>query len=350
MSGAEKHIYCLAVELQHRGIEVEVVVPVEGWLPDLLRSANIPTHVRGMRGKKWFSTAAFLAQRARKPNSVIHTHLTRASYLGFAVSSLTRTPIIATVHVATDDVIYRKIATSQRGTLVAVSNFIKSFVAKAGLDERLITVVHNGTSMFEVPKTPKESVLEEFKIAPGTPLIGLVGRVSVEKGHLEMLAAMPEILNACPKTKLLLIGRIQPGFEDSLQVAIKQHALEESVIITGPRDDVPHLLDAIDISVMPSHIEAMPLVAIESMSRAKPVVANNVGGLPEAVIDGDTGILTTLEPSSIAAAIIKLRKNPELATKMGERGREVAMECFSLTKMVDSLVAVYQSALQRRRK
>src|SRR6185436_5666100 len=123
----------------------------------------------------------------------------------------------------------------------------------------------------------------------------------------------------------------------------------DRVIFTGLRSDVPTLLASVNVSVMPSHNEALSNVLLESMAAGAPVVATRVGGTPEALADGVTGLLVPpADPSALAASITRLLDNAELATRLGQAARSLIAERFSVERMVRSTEQLYDDLLARK--
>lgn len=346
-SGAERHSFSLSRQLKRLGHEVEVILPGEGWLPDILRQEGIPVHVSHMKGKGWSGTLALILklQRAKRFN-VIHTHLTRAAYLGYFAGHLQRAPIITSVHIANNDQIYKRLA-RRRNRLVAVSNFVRGMLHGRGISERFIETVYNGTDFQDFEISDRGSVFDEFGIPQDRKIIGLVGRVCPEKGHLEMVRAMREIRSEHPNAHAVFVGRVESSFEEELRHEVHEAGLADHLTLAGIRHDVPRILDAVTLTSMPSHIETFGVAAIEAMARGKAVVASNVGGLPEVVHHGQTGLLIDLRPESLAEAVNYLLSHETERERMGEMGRKMVERKFTNRVMAKRFERVYERALGR---
>lgn len=299
-----------------------------------------------MRRIGFLQTARFLMRAVREVKAdVIHTHLTRSTYLGWIASTLTRVPLVASVHVETHDQVYRRVAT-RSNRLIAVSNFVRGVLCGRGVPDSFIDVVYNGTDFADLVYPPQDGVRDEFGIPADRQLVGLVGRVSREKGHLLAVEAMPRVVEQVPNAHLLFVGRIEPGFRDEVTSQIASKGIADRVTMTGNRGDVARMFDAMAFSILPSRMEACPLVALESMARSRALIASRVGGLTEIVEDGETGLLVDLEPAAFAESIAFMLREEAERRRMGDNARRVIKERYTLTQMVERVEAVYARAVR----
>ena len=140
---------------------------------------------------------------------------------------------------------------------------------------------------------------------PTSPIVGVVGRLELEKGHPTLLEAWPLVLESCPSAYLLIVG--EGSRLDALHEIAREHGVDHHVVFTGRRDDIPAVTAAFDVAVLPSYREAQGLTILEAMALSRPVVASNVGGIPEMIEDGVTGAArAAADPPALAAAIVRL--------------------------------------------
>lgn len=343
-SGAEKHVFQLSERLREHGHEVWVICPRGGWLPKELRESSIPVFESDMKGKGWLRTLGLTARIIREYNvDVVHSHLTRATYFGAIGGMLRRTPAVASVHIANHDQIYKRMARG-RNRLVAVSNYVRGLLHGRGISDRFIDTVYNGTDFIDIAPHPYPHLNEDLGIPDNRDLIGMVGRVCREKGHLEMVEAMTHVAEAHKNSHLVFVGRVEPTFEAELTSRIAEHGLSDRITFTGVRHDVPRLLDSFTFTAMPSHQETFGIAAIEAMARGRAVVASRVGGLPEVVRHEHNGLLVDVEPTQIAGAVGFLLEHAEDRQRMGQFGREIVEEKFTLDRMIAGLEDVYLRA------
>jgi glycosyltransferase involved in cell wall biosynthesis len=287
----------------------------------------------------------FLIKQVRRNKiQVVHTHLTRAAYIGHALGIVTRVPIVTSVHIANNDQIYKRLA-RRRNKLVAVSNFVAGMLHGRGVPDRHIETVYNGTDFLDFAPSSPEEVKAELGIPNSRRLIGLIGKVCEDKGQLEMISAMKEIRSQHAEAHVLFVGRIEETFLPQVKNAIREAKLEDRATLTGVRHDIPRILDSLTLSTLPSKMETFGVAAIEAMARSKAVVATRVGALPEVVRHQQTGLLVDLRPEQIAEAVSYLLEHDEEREEMGRTGRYLVEQKFSLDQMVRRFEAVYRETL-----
>ncbi len=164
------------------------------------------------------------------------------------------------------------------------------------------------------------------------------------KGHASLIDATVQILEKFPNTKVLLVG--DGPRRSQMENKVSALALSDTIIFTGIRQDVREILPLFDLFVLPSLSEGLPVSILEAMAASKPVVATYVGGVPEAVVDGVTGLLVPpRDPTALAQAIVHLLGDPDLRQQMGQAGRERVLEHFSVERMVERTQNLYEQLL-----
>jgi glycosyltransferase involved in cell wall biosynthesis len=323
-----------------------VLTPSPGWLPDILRGERIPVESSRMKGTGYYRTIGRLVRQVRSEQTdIIHTHLTRAAYIGHIVGLLTNVPIVSSVHIANNDQIYRRLA-RRRNRLVAVSNFVAGMLHGKGVPDRYIDTVYNGTDFVDIPPADPDRVKDELGIPRERRLVGLVGKVCPEKGQLELIKAMKDVRSEHPDAHVVFVGLLEETFRNELEEVIQESKLADRVTLTGIRNDIPRLLDSFTLSTLPSRMETFGVAAIEAMARSKAVVATRVGALPEVVRHEQTGLLVDLRPDEIAQAVGYLLANGEEREEMGRRGRYVVEQKFTLAEMACRFETVYRKAIE----
>jgi glycosyltransferase involved in cell wall biosynthesis len=228
--------------------------------------------------------------------------------------------------------------------VIAVSEAARGFLIRAkGYRPDTITVVPNGRDLAAfVPGRAREAARKELGLDRGVPVVGVVGRLEPQKGHVYLLDAWPAVTREFPDARLLLVG--EGSLRTALEAQARARGIAASVLFTGFRDDMPRVLDAIDILCLPSLYEGMPLTAIEASAMARPVVATAVDGTPEVVRDGHTGrLVPPADASALAGALGALLRDPDGARRLGEAGRDWALARFDLDRHVDATARVYRS-------
>jgi glycosyltransferase involved in cell wall biosynthesis len=167
----------------------------------------------------------------------------------------------------------------------------------------------------------------------GAPMLGVVGRLSAEKGHRLLIAAMPEILAQAPKAQLLIVG--SGPLEAKLRAQVASLNLADHVEFLGYMSEVERAFSRMDILIVPSLSDAFPRVALEGMLMELPVVGARTGGIAEIILDGETGLLVPPGDSAALAQACKyLLSRPGVATQMGQRGRERVLSEFHPSQFV----------------
>jgi glycosyltransferase involved in cell wall biosynthesis len=178
----------------------------------------------------------------------------------------------------------------------------------------------------------------------GGPVLGVVGRLSREKGHRFLIAAMPGILAQEPRTQLLIVG-VGP-LEAELRAQVAALALTDRVHFLGYLQDVGSIFARIDILVVPSLSDAFPLVTLEGMMMEVPVVGARTGGIAESIVDGETGLLVRPgDSAALAAACRYLLSHPDVGRQMGRRGRQRVLSDFHPSRFIARHEELYASAL-----
>lgn len=180
-------------------------------------------------------------------------------------------------------------------------------------------------------------------------VIGTIGHFAPLKGYEDLVRAMPEIIRDIPAARFVIVGEaIYPAYSDykhHITELVELLGLSDRVVFAGYRDDLPVVLSGLDIFVLPSWSEGFGRANLEAMAAGLPIVSTNVGGIPEVVVDGESGLLVPpRDPPALAEAIIKLAQDKNLCKKMGEAGRRRA-EQFTIEKMVDGVVEVYDEII-----
>jgi len=273
---------------------------------------------------------------------VFHAHLPwpAACRRGLFAATVARVPaVVATAHLylPVADLLNRAAVRLTRvDRYVAVSEAVAHGLWDLGIDRRRIRVIHNaGAAALDGGK-----VIPERRPPDGRPTIAAVGRLTEQKGYpvlLEALAGLPDV-------SLLVAG--DGPLRPKLEEMVRRLDLADRVEFLGNVDDVTAVLARAHLFVLTSLNEGLPLVVVEAMRAGLPVVATRVGGTPEAVIEGETGLL--VDPGDVTGtrmAISRLLEDLDLAERLGRRGQQVAQAQFSVDGMVNGVVDVYEELL-----
>lgn len=228
---------------------------------------------------------------------------------------------------------------------------VKVWLASIGYDASRITVIPNGidTSAFDAPREPG-LFRAEMGIAPGHSIVGVFSRMTqvagVElKGISHFVESAALIAKERDDVTFVVVG--DGGCRPGLERRTRELGLEKRILFTGFRMDIPQILFEVAVAVSPSTAEALSNSVLESMAAGAPLVATRVGGTPEAVDDGVSGILVPpADPAALAAAIRRLLDDRDLAARLGRAARERVRERFSMERMVASTQRLYVDLLE----
>ena len=223
---------------------------------------------------------------------------------------------------------------------------LRAISSRWGSGGKRLVKIHNGvdTSLFrEAASGPGPSLAE---IPAGCPVVGSVGRLNKVKGHDYLIAAWPRVASAFPEARLLLVGPAWPGDRRRIENAVGACRHGDRIVLLGPRADVPRLLQLMDVVVVPSLTEGFSNAVIEAGAAGRPVVATRVGGNPEAIVEGETGLLVPpRDPEALAEKIIELMGDPSRRERIGAAARERVTRLYSVEQMISGYERLYLSLL-----
>jgi glycosyltransferase involved in cell wall biosynthesis len=229
---------------------------------------------------------------------------------------------------------------------VAASDLIRSILEADGVARDRIEVVHDGVRTTALDKQPVVDAHATFWLPHGAPLVGNVAALAAHKGQRHLVTAAAHVVRELPDTRFLIVG--DGELREPLERQIRDLGLERHVLLTGFRSDVVGIVKSLDVFVMSSVTEGLGSAILEAMACRRPVVATRAGGIPEAVVDGTTGLLVPPQDDrALADAIVCLLKDPALRTRFGEAGRARVLERFSVDRLVAGTTAVYERWLDR---
>jgi len=232
---------------------------------------------------------------------------------------------------------------------------VRDWLIGEGYDASKISVIRNGVDLSRFDTAPPPAQLRrELGLPDDTPLVGVISRLTRLKGLEHFLEAAAMVRSRVPNARFLIAGETSPMDREYLG-ELKQYAercgVAKDVIFTGLRRDVPAVLSSLSVSAMPSLNEALSNVVLESMAAGAPTVATRVGGTPEAIVDGVTGVLVPpADSAALANAIVHLLQDTQLATHLGLAARARIVDHFSVRRMVRSTEELYMELLERKRR
>ncbi len=233
--------------------------------------------------------------------------------------------------------------------VIVVSNAVGEKIKNVeNLDSDKVITIYNGVDLEYFNRSfDKDEVKKRLGLYPNHKVVCMIGNLRPIKGYKYFLQAASSVLNDFKKVQLIIVGE-GPLLEE-LEKLRNELGLHQKVLFLGKRNDIREILSVTDISVLSSLSEGFSNTILESMSMGKPVVATQVGGNPEAVIDGVTGLLVPArDPNGLADAILKLLKDPRLAEQFGVESKKRATEYFSLDRMIANMEGLYEGLLRQK--
>lgn len=355
--GGEQQNLWLAAGLRDLGEESEVVAQPGSPLAERARALGLPVHEVPMRGEWDFGAAGALRRlfEERRPD-LVHMHTSHAHTLGCLAArrprSRTGRPLLA-VSRRVDFSIYRNFLRTSwlkyrflGDRYIAISRAVRDVLVRDGIPGERIEVVWSGVDADRMERAARKDLRGELGLPPGTPLVGDVAAFGWHKAQEVLVEAWPLLLSEVPGAHLVLVGdgECRPGVE---ALARRLGLLGSSVHFLGFRDDVPEVMGSLDLFVMPSVLEGLCTSALDAQAAGVPVVASAVGGLVEAVADGETGLLVPpRDPPALAAAMARILRDPDLRERFSAAGRVHVRERFSVKAMVEGSRSVYGRMLR----
>ncbi len=232
--------------------------------------------------------------------------------------------------------------------VVTVSEYVRRYlVEERGIKNGHVVSIPTGIDLarFNLASAPG-GFREAEHIAPDVPLVGTVAILRRKKGHHVLLEAIPSVLKEVPGALFVFAGN-GPQTEN-IKGGIKELGIERNVRLLGLRKDVETVLKGIDLFVLPTFQEALGTSILEASAMERAVISTRVGGVPEVVKEGVTGLLVEADNAGeLAVAIIRLLKDPALRATMGKKGKQLVEKDFSTIRMVERLHRLYSELAKR---
>ena len=302
---------------------------------------------------RYYKESKVVARQLKQVEAdIVHFQDVKAAYHNSLAAMLARTRIVCQIRSANSQLDVR-----QKLCLWPVHQFI--FVSKESRQSFAMSLPGSKTRVIydavEVPTADNSesnaAVRSELGVPAGCVLVGMVARVAPVKDYFTLADAAVQALARRPETRFLIVGdnslvELNRSHYAEVTARLKELGIADRFIFTGHRDDVPHLIGAMDLCVLCTHREGFPLSILETMAMGKPVVATAVGGIPEIVTNGVTGYLHQHSNSKeLAAAVLQLIENPEEARRMGATAREIVMKSYSRQRFADEIAKTYQDVM-----
>jgi glycosyltransferase involved in cell wall biosynthesis len=322
-----------------------------------IRSLGIPVECLEIGHlRDWNALPRLIDYLKRIGADLVHTQLEFANILGNVSAKLLHLPSVCTIHIMPSLDVKAKSRLHQKLEWFVLNHFCDRVisVAEEARDYHLqissaspaqVVTIYNGIDLSGF--TSQDGALEhtDVRVELGIPadanVLTTVAVLRPPKGIQFMIRALPKVLPVHPNTYYLIVG--DGSHREALVEEARQSGVENQVIFAGMRSDVPRLLTATDVFVLPTLTEALPTVLAEAMAARLPIVASRVGGIPEMISEGQNGSLIDPEDvDGLANACIHLLDAPGLRAAMGAKGRHTVEQKFNIERQVDRLEALYR--------
>jgi glycosyltransferase involved in cell wall biosynthesis len=349
-------LYCLDLcrLLRDKGYLVWLACPAGSRIQEEARQQGLQTIPLSVSGYFHPILLGRLARfiRARRL-SLIHCHQSKdlATVIPSMVLSRCRLPVILTKSVGSyimkRDPLHR-FTYSHVSRVLAISSVIHdNVVSTTPVPPERIQTLHFpvDTRRFDPNRVDAQTVRREYHLDEKIRVVGFVGRFSPGKGHEELLAAAAILKQRYSNVRYLVVGEASYGeesYEREIKALARRSGVEDIIIFTGFRTDIPEIMAAMDLFVFPSHAEAFGMVLIEAMAMRKPIVSTNCDGVLDIVVDGVTGLyIAPGKEEQLAGAIGRLLDDPSLRQEMGNAGRQRAVQLFDRQTHLAQIEQIY---------
>lgn len=352
--GGEVLTLNLASALLKNNIDITLGCNRGSILSKKAEEAGIPVIAFPMRNEIDIFAIIYMVNLIHRDKfDIIHCHTMRDHVLGSLAGKYSgKSVVVRTQHIhfpENPSFMAKLTYTKWTDKIICNSEYIRKNLEESGIDPGLLEVVHNGID-FERFKcnTGKEPIYSDFGLKKGDIIVGSVGSLFKTKGHEYLVRAFSGVLEKYPESKLIIVG---DGPERvNLELISEELGIKEQVIFTGFREDVPEIIRSFNVMVVPSiWEEPFGLVNVEAMYSGVPLVATDVGGIPEIVKNDFSGIL--VEPESeeaIKQAIFQIIGNKEYGSKILENAKKDVILRFSIDNTSKEVINIYQGLLAEK--
>jgi glycosyltransferase involved in cell wall biosynthesis len=360
IGGAEVALLNVLTYLDRDTYTPIALVP-EGDLMDALCQLNVPcVHIPILDGLNRYTLPYFIknlprlaSHLSRENPDLIHANTNFVSEYSGILSFWMKIPAIGHIRDIEQFGRMGRWMIRQNTKVIAISEAVKRYLLGERIPEHQIVRVYDGVDLGQYqPHQPIPSCVKEAREdLKNSVIVGLIGQIGERKGHLYLLEAARTLVQAHPNVRFWIVGK-EPAhskerYTERLYQYVERNHLEQYVTFWGFRTDIPKILAQLDILVLPSLQEPFGKIVIEAMAMEKPVVASKVGGVPEIVVDGKTGLLIPPGDSdAIRQALESLISDQETRKEMGVEGRKRVEQMFTLEKHVHKIQQLYEAILK----
>lgn len=278
---------------------------------------------------------------------LLHTHGYKADIYGYLAARSERKPVVATCHNWVGGTaalgIYNRLdrwVLKRFNAIAAVSETVREQLVQSGIPANRVKLIDNG---IDVEAFARPQLITESRMA-GEKVIGMVARLDLQKGFEYLLTAIRELCHSFHGLTVVITG--EGPDRKAIEQMIEKYGLQNNVMLAGQESDMPAVYAAMDIFVLPSLNEGLPMTVLEAMAAAKPIVATRVGGVPNVIRDGETGLLVNpKDAAGLKDAIARLLTDSDLCRRMGTQAQEWVSRQYTSSAMALQYRAMYEQVL-----
>ncbi len=347
--GGEVQTLLLCSGLLARGHEVTLACRPASVLETRCRAAGVPTLSLPLKGELDLHSARELARCCRtRETQILHAHLARDyPLIAFASLSAPRVCPVISRHVLFPlrMLLLQHFVLHRIKAVIAVCAALQPLLVKeSGVPAELIHVIPNGIDTATFADAATGRFRAELGLSANTPLVGMVAQIDANKGIDTFLRAIPAMAAAHPRARFVIAGSLrQHAYVAEMRALARQLEIDDGIWL-GAREDVRSLMKDLDVLVLLSRrSETSPLVLLEAMSAGTPVVATNLGGIPDIIGDNERGLLIASDdPNALAAAVTELLAHPAHTEQLRQAARQFVRSHYDAGLMVERTIALYR--------
>jgi glycosyltransferase involved in cell wall biosynthesis len=350
--GQEQRIFTEMLGMRRRGHRVFLASRRSCEIARRAAAEGIPVEYIPFGGKAHLPSILALKRLiAREAIDVVNTHSGIDSWVGAFAAKLGRVALVRTRHLnlPLHRVWYNFVHYLPDRLVTCGEAMQRKLVEEHGFPRAEVASIPTGID-FEVfrPQRQRRDMRDALDLPHEAFVVLMVAVIRRVKRHEIALRGFAEFRGKRPDAVLLLCG--EGPMQAAMQALCAELGIADAVRFLGHRNDVPDVMQAADVLLLTSESEGVPQAVTQGLGLGMPVVATRVGGVPELIADGETGLLVPPEqPSAVAAALARLAGDPALARRLGDNGRRHALERYSLGAMLDATERMYSEVLERRR-
>jgi glycosyltransferase involved in cell wall biosynthesis len=354
VGGAERVVAMLVAALANRGHEVSLVAPPGMRDADLLGIPHLRLALsddgRALGGAAQGALRLASIIRRVRPD-VVHAQNVKSAALAGVSARLARPGgrpgVLATFHGVTPQEYPRAARLLRLADHVAcVSDDLCERIVSAGLPGNRVSLVRNAVELFApLDATRRESLDAEFGLTEDTPIVAIVGRLVPQKAHARFVEAARVAAQSRPDLRFLVVG--DGPLRAEIEARVERAGLAGQVVLTGDRPDARDIIARADVLAFSSDWEGLSIAALEGLAAGTPVLSTDVEGMRELVAGGGAAVVPRDEGGALGARLLELFNDPLERQRMGEAGRAMIAQEFSLETMIDGYERLYRTVAQR---